>query len=207
MALDFPWFELIGTVWKIGRKVIRGMSQEGIYEVLDYEYQIELKDTAGENAAIRKREKIRYLQDHISTFQDWAWGDKKIFLNYRCSPGTPVDEFRLGHKTCKLISLREFRNKGDIDEFNMEWEMKRGFLKNTGFWGTGIKNRTKKAAVKVIFPKARPPISASVTENNLKRTRNLGSEAQKLLPDGRTMIVWDCSNPRLYETYVLKWEW
>lgn len=207
MALDFPWFELIGTVWKIGRKVIRGMSQEGIYEVLDYEYQIELKDKAGENAAIRKREKICYLQDHISTFQDWAWGDAKVFLNYRCSPGIPVDEYRLGHKTCKLISLREFRNKGDTDEFNMEWEMKRGFLKNTGFWGTGIRYRTKKVAVKVIFPKARPPISASVTENNLNRARNLGSEAQKLLPDGRTMIAWERFNPRLYETYVLKWDW
>lgn len=206
-ALDIPWSELIGTIWKIARKVIRGMSQEGVYEVLDYEYQIELKDKEGNNASIKKREKIRYLQDNISTYQDWAWGDKKIFLNYRCSPGTPVDEFRLGHKTCKLISLREFRNRGDTDEFNIAWDMKRGFVKSTGFWGTGIRYRTKRAVVKVIFPEARSPISASVTESNLKRTRNLGPEARNLMPDGRTMIVWDCPNPRLYETYVLKWEW
>jgi len=207
IALDLPWFELLGKIWKIGRKIVRGWSDEGIYEVLDYERQIELKDKGGKRATITKQEKVRYLQDYISTYQDWAWGDKKVFMNYRCSPGTPVDEFRLGHKTCKLISLRELRRKGDIDEFRIEWDMVRGFLKSTGFWGTGIRHRTKKVTVKVIFPKDRPPLQASVTESNLQRTQILGYEAQKILPDGRTMIIWEKSNPRLYENYVLKWEW
>ena len=207
LILDPRWVEVIAQIWNLGKKIFRGFSNEGIYEALDYEYQIELQDKDGEHATIKKREKVRYLQDNITSFQDWAWGDKKIFLNYRCSPGTPVDEFRLGHKTCKLISLRETRNKGDIDEFHMEWEMKRGFSKTTGFWGTGIRYRTKKVTVKVIFPTDRPPIHASITESNLKRTQILGPEAQKLLLDGRTMVVWENSNPRLYETYVLKWEW
>src|SRR6185436_123728 len=118
-----------------------------------------------------------------------------------------VDEFRLGHKTCKLISLRELRRKGDIDEFHIEWDMLQGFLKKTGFWGTGIKHKTKKVTVKVIFPKDRPPLQASVTESNLQRTQTLGTETQKKLPDGRTMIIWEKENPRLYENYVLKWEW
>lgn len=205
--LDPRWVEIVAQAWKLGRKILRGLANEGIYEVLDYEYQIELKDKSGKHATIKKREKIRYLQDHITSYQDWAWGDKKVFLNYRCSPGIAVDEFRLGHKTCKLISLRELRSKGDIDEFHMEWDMMQGFLKSTGFWGTGIRHRTKKVTVKVIFPKDRPPLQASITESNLQRTQILGIEAQKLLPDGNTMIIWENSNPRLYENYVLKWEW
>ncbi len=207
IALDLPWFELLGRIWKIGRKIVRGWSREGVYEVLDYECQLELKDTDGKLATIQKREKIRYLQDYITSYQDQAWGDRNVFLNYRCSPGVPVDEFRLGHKTYKLISLRESRNKGDRDEFHIEWDMQRGFLKSTGFWGTAISHRTKKVIVKIVFPKARPPLHISIVESNLQRTRDLAKVAQKLLPDGRTMITWENENPRLYENYVLKWEW
>ena len=81
------------------------------------------------------------------------------------------------------------------------------FRSSTGFWGTAISHRTKKVTVKVIFPKERPPLSASIVESNLQRTRILGEDAQKLLPNGRTMIIWENENPRLYENYVLKWEW
>jgi hypothetical protein len=192
---------------EIRAKDARGFVNEGIYEVLDYECQIELKDKSGKLATIKKREKIRYLQDYISSFQDRAWGDGNVFLNYQCSPGIPVDEFRLGHYTCKLISLREFRNKGDLDEFSMEWDMRDGFLKPTGFWGTNMRYRTKNVTIKVIFPKGRPPLQTSITESNLQRTRSLGPESQKLLKDGRTMIIWENPIPRLYENYVLKWEW
>ena len=207
LALDFPWFEFIGKLWNIGRKIIRGLASEGIYEVLDYECRLELKNKDGKNARIKKRQKIRYLQDYVTSYQDQAWGDGKILLNYRCSPGAPVDEYRLGHKTYKLISLREFRNKGDIDEFNIEWKMRRGFLKNTGFWGTAINHRTKRITIKVVFPKDRPPLHVSVTESNLRRTQVLGKESQQILPDGRSMIVWEYIRPRLYEDYVLRWEW
>jgi len=207
IALDLPWFELLGRVWKISRKIIRGGSNEGMYEVLDYECQLELKDKNGKLANVQKREKVRYLQDYITSYQDQAWGDGKILQNYRCSPGIPVDEFRFGHKTHKLISLRELRNRGDTDEFNIEWRIRNGFLKSTGFWGTAINHRTRKATVKVIFPKDRLPLHASLVESNLQRRRILGENAQKLLPDGRSMITWELANPRLYENYVVRWEW
>lgn len=206
-AFGLPWFEIMGKVWNIGKKIIRGLAIEGVYEVLDYECQLELRDKDGQNARIQKRQKIRYLQDYITSYQDQAWGDGKILLNYHCSPGVPVDEYRLGHKTYKLISLREFRNEGDIDEFHSEWRMQGGFLKTTGFWGTAINHRTKKITIKVIFPKERRPIYVSITESNLRKTRVLGKECQKTLSDGRIMIIWENTNPRFGEDYILHWEW
>ena len=207
LVLDPRWVEVVAQAWKLGRKLLRGLTNEGVYEVLDYECRLELKDRDGHNASIHKREKVRYLQDYITSYQDQAWGDKKVFLDYRCSPGVPVDEFRLGHKTYKLISLRNTRNKGDVDEFHIEWSIDHGFLKSTGFWGTAISHRTKSVTVNVVFPKDRPPISASVSESNLQRTRILEKDTYKLLPNGRVMITWVNMNPRLYENYVLKWEW
>ena len=205
--VDPRWLEVIAEAWKLGRKLLRGLTNEGVYEALDYECTLELKDRSGKLARIHKQEKIRYLQDYVTSYQDQAWGDGELFVNYHCSPGIPVDEFRLGHKICKLISLREFRNKGNVDEFRIQWDMRQAFLKPTGFWGTGIRYRTKKVKVNVIFPKDRPPTAVSITESNLQKTLTLEKDAYKLLPDGRTIIVWENGNPRLFENYVLKWEW
>lgn len=204
---DLPWIAIIGNVWRIVLKIFRGFVNEGIYEVLDYECTLELTNKSGTNAIIKKREKIKYLQDYISTHEDQAWGDGEILLNYRCSPGVPVDQFRLGHNTYKLISLREFKNKDDMSEFNIEWRMRNGFLKPTGFWGTSINHQTKRIVIKVIFPKDRPPLRASVFESNIQRTRILGQETQHKLSDRRIMIVWEDTRPRLYEDYILRWEW
>jgi hypothetical protein len=106
-----PWFEIVGQLWKFGRKVIRGMSNEGVYEVLEYEATLELKDRRGEQAIFHKREKVRYLQNYVLAYQDQAWGDGEILVDYKCSPGVPVDRYRSGYKTHILISLQEVKKK------------------------------------------------------------------------------------------------
>ena len=94
-----PWIEIVGDVWKIGRQMLQASSNAGLYEVLKYESTLELKDRDGKRATFKKREKVRYLQDSIIAYQDQAWGDGEILVNYRCTPGTPVDRYRSGHKT------------------------------------------------------------------------------------------------------------
>jgi len=207
LAVGLPWFELAGQLWKIGRKLMRGLSSEGVYEVLDYECRLELRDTDGRHASVQKREKVRYLQDYITTFQDQAWGNGRIFVDYRCSPGIAVDQYQSGRNTYKLISLRELKNKGDVDEFNTEWKVTNGFRKSAGFWGTSINHSTRKVTVKVVFPRGRSPRRVSMLETNLQRTHVLGPETRQNLPDARTLIVWEKVNPLLYEDYILQWDW
>ncbi len=207
LLFDLPWIEIIGTLWRVGSKILKGMANEGMYEVLEYESTLELKDRQGKRATIQKKEKVRYLQNKILAYQDQAWGDGKILQSYRCSPGTPVDQYRIGHKTHVLISLRDVKEKGDVDEFSIEWKMLNGFLNKVEFWGTSINHKTRKIKVNIIFPKERPPFRASLLESNLRRTRLLGENAKRKLPDGRWMVSWDKNNPKLYENYILKWEW
>ena len=116
VGLGMSWFELVGEMWKLGRKIMRGLSNEGMYEVLDYQTTLEIHDNNGEKASVTKRQRVRYLQDYIIAYQDQAWGDGEILKEYKCSPGVPVDEYRSDHKTQILISLREIKSKGDIDE-------------------------------------------------------------------------------------------
>jgi hypothetical protein len=84
--LGLPWPEALRNVWKIIRKVMQGRSYAGMYEVLEYESTLDLKDRGGKRATFKKPEKVRYLQDNVIAYQDQAWGDGEILINYRCTP-------------------------------------------------------------------------------------------------------------------------
>ena len=132
VLLRQSWLEILGDVGKAVRRLVQSGFSRGLYEVLDYEAMLELEDPEGTRATFKKREKVRYLRDNGIAYQDQAWGDGEILVDYRCTPGTPVDRYRSGYKTYILISRREVKNKGDVDEFNIEWSIRQGFLRSIG---------------------------------------------------------------------------
>lgn len=199
--------EIAGQLFGWGFNFIRHAINQGIYDTLDYESTLELRSRDGAKATFRKRKRIRYLQDNIIAYQDYAWGEGDTLINYRTNRGIPVDRYRSGFKTFILLSLREVKNKGDIDEFNIQWDIRRGFLMKDGYWSTDISQPTKHLKVNIIFPKSRPPIRLSLEESNRMRTVDLGRDDQCQLPDGRWLVSWEKDNPRLYEVYVLRWIW
>ena len=207
IILGLPWIEILTDAWKLARKIVRGLTNEGMYEVLDYETTLELIDKKGEKARLRKRKTVRYLQDNIIASQDFAWGDGKFLVNYQVTPGEPVDRYRLDNKTIILISLKGIKNKGDVDEFNIGWEIHKGFLKDYCWWTTEVSHRFKRAKVNVIFPESRPPLKVLLVEHNIKRTKPIENNKIKQLPNGRWKVTWESDNPRLHERYIIKWKW
>jgi hypothetical protein len=206
-STSLSWFEVLGDLWKIGRKLMRGLASEGMYEVLDYESTLEILDKKGKEATFRKHMKVRYQQDEIIAFQDYAWGDGEILIDYKTSRGRAVDRHRSGHKTHILLSLREVKNKGDIDEFNISWELKNGFLTPDGYWATRVSHKMKRLKINVIFPTSRPPQRVLLEESNRRRTHILGDETRKRMSDGRWKITWETHRPKLYELYTIRWDW
>jgi hypothetical protein len=136
-----------------------------MYKVLEYESTLELKDCKGKKALFKKCKKVRYLQDNIIAYQDQAWGDWEILLDYRCTPGAAVDFHRPAHKTYLLISLREVKNRGDVDEFNIQWQIHNGSKRSQESWETEVSHSTGRVKVQVVFPKSRPPLRATLTED------------------------------------------
>lgn len=51
-----------------------------MYEILDYESTWEMLDTEGRMAIFRKRQRVKFLQNNIIAFEDYAWGDGKYLL-------------------------------------------------------------------------------------------------------------------------------
>jgi hypothetical protein len=205
--LNFPFWEYGQKVWELTKNLFWSLYNEGLYETLDYESTLEIHDPKGLKATFSKIKKVRFLQSNIISYQDYAWGDGEILHNYRSNKGKAVDRYRSGYKTYILLSLREVKNRGDIDEFNIQWNIRRGFLTRDGYWGTDVSQPTKHLKINIVFPKSRPPLHLTLEENQRQRTRTLGSEAQKQLLDGRWMVTWETNKPKLHELYVVRWIW
>ncbi len=188
-------------------KLLRGYAQEGMYRVLDYESTLEILDEKGKKAKFSKRKKVKYLQDNIVVYQDCAWGDGKILINYKTNIGKPVDRYRSGYKTIILLSLHEIKNREDTDDFHINWEIKDGFKKMEEFWETHISQKTKNFKVNLIFPKDRLTRRIKVEESNSRKTHKINKDDYVILPDGRMKVTWEKKNPRLFENYIVKWKW
>lgn len=207
LALKLPWLEIAGTTWQVARSLWRGLADEGMYEVLEYESRLELLDKKGKRAKFSKRELVRYRQNNILAYQDHAWGDGEILLDYRCTPGKVVDRHRPGHRTFLLISLREPKQRGDEDEFHIEWGIRNGFIRSSELWETEIRHRTGSMKTSVIFPQARPPQTVWLEENNRRKRVTILEESAQELADGRWEISWQTKKPQLNERYQLHWIW
>lgn len=199
--------EALGTALRLARRVLSLKTHEGMYEVLEYDVQLEILDPKGEKAVLHKREKVRFLQDNIIAYQDQAWGDGDIFAEYACSPGVAVDQYREGHRYRILISLRETKNRNDMEEFRIDRTIKGGFTRAVEDFQIEIDHVTCHFSISVILPKKRFAKQVLLIERNATKTTELVTENWIILPDGRQQVTWTSDHPRVFENYILRWQW
>lgn len=128
----------------------------GIYETLHYDSTLELLDPVGHTTVLHKRQQVRFLQNNIIAFQDYAWGDDEIFAEYHCSPGAAVVRNQDGDRWNILIFMRETKSRGVITDFRIERMVHNGLLEHEEWDQVEIQNPTRCLRLTVIFPKARP---------------------------------------------------
>jgi hypothetical protein len=177
------------------------------YKVEAHHATLELMDQHGSTTIYTKRQLVTFLQNDIFAIQDQAWGDGEIFTGYQCSPGVIVDKYIESNRWKILISLRGTKNKGDTEEFIIERTIKQGFIHSTEHFQTQIDHPTKQLTLSIIFPTSRLPKSVMLLEQHSKRSTLLGKEAVIPLSHGRIEYQWNVAKPRLFEAYILKWEW
>lgn len=203
-------FELIGELLEVFFNLAQRLGwlrPEGVYQVLDHDTTLELADPQGRLAVLQRRQTVRFLQDYVVAFLDTAWGDGDLFAEYSCSPGMPVDRFKEGSRYYTLISLREIKRRGDVLHFRIRRVIRNGFRGAEESWETETQHRTGRLRVAIIFPKERPCQEASLVQKNENRAHRLGAEHFRTLEDGRQILEWEMSHPRLYDRYLIKWIW
>jgi hypothetical protein len=179
----------------------------GPYEILDYDATLEILDTAGKKAVFRKRQRVKFSQNNIIAFEDFAWGDGNVLAGYKCTPGVVVDTYRQGDRFNILISLRDTKSAGDIEQFHIERTVKNSYTHREEWLQTEIRRRTRRLRMAVIFPKGRQAYEAVLVKRSTNQTSELGPDHFDTLPDGRRMVSWETVHIRGYEVYTLKWRW
>lgn len=205
-AQPLEWISVLLQLYKDVRGLLGRQFQNGLFEILEYESALELLDARGKLAHFTKRLRVKFLQDNVIAFHDYVWGDGKPLLHYRCSPGAVADRYREGTRWNVLISLRETKAAGDIEEFHIERSLRGTFTAHEAWWETSLQQPTRRAKVSIIFPKARPSTRVVLIERNRKKTTPLDAELN-VLPDGRQRLTWESATFRRFETYTIKWNW
>jgi hypothetical protein len=205
--LDSQVISALILLWRLAQRVLSYKTHGGIYEVLDHAVTLHLLDREGRRAVYTKYQQVRFLQDNVIAYQDQAWGDGNIFAEYKCSPGVPVDRYREGNRYRILISLRETKNAGDTETFHIQRTITDGFTRHIEHFQTRVDHQMRKLSISVVFPPARLPRKVTLIEQNATRMTPLGPGHWLTLPDGNVQIMWKTDRPRLFEAYVLRWEW
>lgn len=194
--------------WRTLSRLPEKIRYHGMYEILDYDATLEIKDAKGRRAVLTRREVIRLLQDNVVALHDHVWGDGEPFAKYQCQPGVPVDFYEDGSKHNVLISLRETKNRGDVIELWIERVIREGLLEEREWFETEIDHLMRKLQLAIIFPKTRPCRRATLSRRSTSKTTLLSFEKHfALLPDGRQKLTWKTNRPKLHDRYTIKWVW
>lgn len=205
--LTQDWLGLLPDLYRAFRLWVKRSRNEGMYEIIDYDSTLELLDPKGKTAIFKRRQRVKFLQDHIIAFQDYAWGDGDIFAGYKCSPGVEVDRYREGDQWNILISLRETKNAGDVLDFYTERTIKEGFTSDEEWWQVEIRHHTKQFRLAVIFPASRHCQRAVLLHPSQNRTKVMNPEHFTTLPDGRQVLTWETNQLKRFDAYIIKWIW
>jgi hypothetical protein len=205
--LDTQLTALLSFLAKLAQRILGKRMYPGECEILEYTGCLTLLDAQGKHAVFSKHERARFLQDNVIAHQDIAWGVADIFAKYVCSPGVLVDIYREGYRYRILISLRETKNRGDIEDFHIERTILDGFTSPVEDFQYDIFRPMRCFSLSVVFPKDRHPKTVMLIEQNTTRRVPLGPKHQSLLPDGRLQVTWKTRKPRLFESYIIQWLW
>jgi hypothetical protein len=205
--LSPDWIPILLDLYRNLRQFLMRDRHEGMYEILDYDTTLELVGPQGETAIFKRRQRVKFLQDNIIAFQDHAWGDGEIFSDYKCSPGVEVDRYQEGDRWNVLISLRETKSAGDVEDFYVERTVRGGFTRAEEWRQIEIRHRTRHLKLAIIFPKERRCRRAVLLQRSRNQSVVLGGEHFADLPDGRQILTWETTKIRRLEIYTIRWTW
>jgi hypothetical protein len=201
------WISMALDVIDSIQKYVQQKEPEGLYEILEYETKLELLDARGHRAALSKHQRVKFLQDNVIAFQDYAWGEGNVLASYDCAPGIVADRYREGERWNILISLRGSKQRGEVEDFYIERKLVNTFTQKDEWWQIEMQHRTRQAKLELVFPKKRHCTQATIVERNRSRTIVLDAKNFRLLADGRQLLTWETMEPRRFETYTVKWSW
>lgn len=176
-----------------------------LYEVLDYQAVLELLDTEGRDAIYTRRQTVRFLQDQVTGWYDYGWGNGIAFAEHEVSPGSIIERRLLGSHHRSRIELSEPKAKGDVLTFTISRSIKNGLVSPSAHWlEAELYHNAYHVSLRVLMPASRLVQDARLVSLGTPQPKRLAVRRE---PDGRQSVAYTVPRPTVGERYTLLWDW
>ena len=179
----------------------------GIYEILECTNTWDLSDPNGAVATFTKRNRVRFIQNNVLAIPDYVWGDGSSH-EYRCSPGRQVDEFKEGHRVCKVISLGKAYKRDEELVLEISRTVKDAFTSSAEWLEVRPVVGTPHLELNVIFPEGvkAHDVVMTTTKDATGETREKRLEKFDF-DNGRQRLTVNFRRPPPDELIRIDWRW
>ncbi|MCC6269201.1 MAG: hypothetical protein IT300_16665 [Dehalococcoidia bacterium] len=201
--------ELDARTWKgiaaaVARLIGRGDPQSS-YENVSLSIELELCDTKGKRATLRRTQRVRFLAAEAGVVRDVVWGEGKSLAGYTVEGAEQLSVRHEGSKKVVLLGLPTSPGKGEDVTLKTERTILDGFRPSEGYLETVVERATKRLRLQVLFPRQRPPKEVRLEASPpVIAARPL---AVRLTKSGRGYATWGMEEPKRLVTYRIRWSW
>lgn len=183
----------------------------GPYEISKMVNELDIQSIDGSLAVHRKQLSLEFLHNQVVAIWEGAYGDGEQFADFKCTPTSlrAVDEFVEGGRRHKVISLRRLYNRGDKIDVTFERTIKNALLdpEREAFL-VDVTRRTQTLIIRIIFHKEHKCTEATLYRRHGKKSsKEPLTQSFSYNEEGRQVIEWKKSRPKLGDTYTFEWTW
>lgn len=168
------------------------------FETIKFSGKVEILDREGHVARFRRRQRIRFLEDGVTTFFDRVWGEGVLFANYHAKAMRLIDAIPTRKGYVVVLALPRPFKKGEVFEVETQRRIVGAFIYDWGYWDSTMAVPTERLQIDVLTPSGlntrRPEIIApAYGDFDASKTR------------GRLQLR--VRHPAPSVPYRLRWDW
>ena len=165
---------------------------------------LDIQDLYGRRAVLAKRQRVVCRARDV-VIRDLAWGEGEAIAGYSSRGARRLGVNAEGSKKAVLLVPSHEPEPGRILEIRSRRLIRAGFQETEEYFDTLVERPTRRLALKIVFPRARPPSSARiVSEGHNIRAQTI---PVRFGSDGRPFLAWHRQAPEMFRTYSLRWRW
>ena len=175
-----------------------------LFEVNEIQVALEVLDKMGKRAVYTRRQRVRFLRNHVTSFYDYGWGTGDSFASHRVHPGRIVERRKIGLRYRSLVVLPRPQRAGDEMTFSVRRLWKNTLEKHDNWLELEVYRPTRKARLSVVLPRSHPSRSARLVDT---RRQSSVPVRPTTMSDGRQKLQWSTTAIKVGDRYTLEWIW
>jgi hypothetical protein len=122
------------------------------YETIDFDTRLEVMDRQWRSARYIRRQRIRFRQDGVATFLDFAWGDGVLFAYYHSPANRIIDTIPTRKGYVVVLGLSRTFYKGETLDVMIERKVVGPFFDELNFWESLFRVPTQRFTLDIVAP-------------------------------------------------------